>query len=297
MPVGLVQKDSRDLAKSISQPLELAQRFGGDKDPLPAADRIPNTAPVLGDAASKSVGPAILFDLRSRPRRIHRDGEIVRVKERNGLNAGGGRRGETENLAVQHAVDIHHDQRRAPLRRLRRAAQAGAEARCLHRQKIPRVPVPAVELLSSSREPRVVKVARCEVSQPCAGEQLVEKKPLLRGCVTGFSHVPRDESLLFARRELKMKDGVRQIVDGVDDVEFPFSQTVVFKIRLDEGRSAVDPLLTAHFPVDERRKRARASDQIVPNPGPLQDGRRLPSICPAEQAGECFETFVLVGSV
>src|SRR5207253_1347554 len=94
-----------------------------------------------------------------------------------------------------------------------------------------------------------------------------------------------------------MKDGIRQIVGGVDDVEFSFSHAVVREIRLEDGRWTADPFPAAHLRVDERRVGARTPEQIVPNSGLLQECRRPPAVRPAEQTGEEVQAFMLVGLV
>src|SRR2546428_412930 len=98
--VVLVQEDSGYVAKGVPQPVQLAQRLGAHQDPFPAFDRIPNAASVFGNAANKPVSPAILFHLGDRSCRVHRDAEVMGVKERNGLNAGRAGGGEAEYVAV-----------------------------------------------------------------------------------------------------------------------------------------------------------------------------------------------------
>src|SRR2546428_2359862 len=88
------------------------------------------------------------------------------VKERNGLNAGRAGGGETEDVAIQHAVDVHHDQRGAPLRCSRTVAQAAAEPQRLHDQEIARIVVLAVEILIPPRKTRVRQVGRPSTPQP-----------------------------------------------------------------------------------------------------------------------------------
>ena len=80
------------------------------------------------------------------------------VEERHRLNAGGARRRESEDLAVQHAVDVHHDERRSPTRGVRAMGHPGAESHCLDGQEIPRVVVLLVELLRPSRQARIFEV-------------------------------------------------------------------------------------------------------------------------------------------
>ena len=81
VPQVLVQEHPRHPPEGAADVLQLLQGLGTHQDPLPAVHRVPDDGAVFGHGAHEAVGPAVLFDLRERPRGIDRDGDVVGMQQ------------------------------------------------------------------------------------------------------------------------------------------------------------------------------------------------------------------------